>query len=341
MRIESEIRIQKSEMILYTACMDKISLIFIGTGSIGVPLFESLANDERFDVKLVITQADRPAGRKLKLTSSPIKQKADELGIEIAQPENINEVKNVKKCEKIKPDMIVLYAYGQILSKELLNIPKIGCINVHASLLPKYRGASPVQQALLNQDEETGISIMKMTEKMDSGPVYKQSDLRISNDDNALTLMDRLANLSAYETPDLLYTIVQGDISPTPQDDSQASYCEKIQKSDGQINWNEDAKTIHAKIRAYTGWPGTFTFWNSKRLKIISAKPDAYEVEPGKIILKDHLIFIGTKKGSIVPDDVQMEGKTVQDINAFVKGYPDFVGAGLGGNVSHPIRNML
>ena len=310
--------------------MNKISLIFIGTGNIGVPLLEALAEDERFDVKLVITQVDKPAGRKMELTPSPIKQKADELGIEIAQPDKINEVENVKKCEKIKPDMIVLYAYGQILSKELLDIPKFGSINVHASLLPKYRGASPVQQSLLSQDEKTGISIMKMEEKMDSGPVYKQFDLQISDDDNALTLADRLANLSAHEIPDLLYTIAQGDLSPAPQDDSQASYCEKIQKSDGEINWNEDAKTIHAKIRAYTGWPGTFTFWDNKRLKIISGQADAYdEMEPGKIIEKDHLIFIGTKKGSIVPDNVQLEGKTVQDINAFIKGYPDFIGAGL------------
>ena len=307
--------------------MNKISLIFIGTGNIGAPLLEALVQDERFDVKLVITQVDKPVGRKLELTPSPIKVKSEELGVESFQPEDINSPDSLKQIKNVAPDMIVLYAYGQILSKELLDIPKLGCINVHASLLPKYRGASPVQQSLLSQDEKTGISIMKMEEKMDSGPVYKQFELPISDDDNALTLTDRLANLSAHETPDLLYTIAQGGLSPTPQDDSQASYCEKIKKSDGQINWNEDAKVIHAKIRAYTGWPGTFTFWNNKRLKIISAKPDAYdEIEPGKVIEKDHLIFIGTKKGSIVPDDVQLEGKTVQDINAFIKGYPDFVG---------------
>ena len=313
--------------------MNKISLIFIGTGNIGAPLLEALVNDERFDVKLVITQADKPAGRKLELTPSPIKVRSEELGVRSFQPEDINSSDSLKRIKEIVPDMIVLYAYGQILSKELLDIPKFRCINVHASLLPKYRGASPVQQSLLNQDEKTGISIMKMEEKMDSGPVYKQFELQISDDDNAITLTERLANLSAHEAPDLLYAIAQGDLSPAPQDDSQASYCEKIKKSDGQINWNEDAKTIHAKIRAYTGWPGTFTFWNNKRLKIISAKPDAYdEVEPGKVMEKDHLIFIGTKKGSIVPDDVQLEGKTVQDINAFIKGYPDFVGAELGGS---------
>jgi len=310
--------------------MKTISLLFIGTAGIGAPLLEKLHQDDRFDVKLVITQADRPAGRKMQMTPSPIKQKANELGIAITQPDNINEAENVKKCGKIKPDMIVLYAYGQILSKALLDIPKYGAINAHASLLPAYRGASPVQQALLNSDEVTGLSVMKMEEKMDAGPVYKQFDLDIKKEDDVLTLTDRLANLTAYEMPDTLYAIAQGDIQPEEQDDSKATYCEKVKKSDGEIDWNEDAKTIHAKMRAYAGWPGTFTFWNGKRLKILSGQVDAYEVEAGKVIEKDHLIFIGTKQGSIVPNEVQLEGKTAQGMHAFVKGHPDFVGSMLG-----------
>ncbi|MBU1017550.1 methionyl-tRNA formyltransferase [Patescibacteria group bacterium] len=310
--------------------MKKISLIFIGTAGIGIPLLEKLTQDNRFDVKLVITQADRPAGRSMQMASSPIKVKSEELRIKSFQPENINSEDSLATIRDIRPDMIILYAYGQILSRELLDIPKYGSINAHASLLPKYRGASPVQQALLNSDEITGLSIMQMVEKMDAGPVYKQSDLTIKKDDDVLTLTSRLANLTAYEMPDILISIIRGDLEPEPQDDSKASYCEKIKKSDGEINWNEDAKTIHAKMRAYAGWPGTFTFWNGKRLKILSGQADAYEVEPGKVIQKDHLIFIGTKKGSIVPDDVQMEGKTVQHVHAFAKGYPDFINSKLG-----------
>ncbi|MBN2096196.1 methionyl-tRNA formyltransferase [Candidatus Peregrinibacteria bacterium] len=310
--------------------MKKISLIFIGTAGIGIPLLGKLARDDRFDVKLVITQADRPAGRRMQLTPSPIKVESLMLGIESYQPDNINSEESAAKIREIRPDMIVLYAYGQILSKKLLDIPKYGCINAHASLLPKYRGASPVQQALLESDDVTGLSVMKMVKEMDAGPVYKQFDLDIKKEDDVLSLTDRLANLTAYEMPDLLYTIASGDIEPEPQADAQATYCEKIRKSDGEIDWNEDAKTIHAKMRAYAGWPGTFTFWNGKRLKILSGQADAYEVEPGKVIEKDHLIFIGTKKGSIVPDEVQMEGKTPQKMYAFVKGYPHFINSKLG-----------
>ncbi len=309
---------------------NKISLIFIGTADIGVPLLEALHQNKQFDVKLIITQADRPAGRNMQMTSSPIKVKSEELKIKSFQPENINSSDSIAKIREIRPDMIVLYAYGQILSKELLDIPKYGCINAHASLLPKYRGASPVQQALLESDRVTGLSIMKMVEKMDAGPVYKQLDLNIQDDNNVIDLTERLANLTSYGMPDVLYNIANDHIDSEEQDDSKASYCKKIKKSDGEINWNEDAKTIHAKMRAYAGWPGTFTFWNGKRLKILSGQADAYEVEPGKVIQKDHLIFIGTKQGSIVPDDVQLEGKTVQHVHAFAKGYPDFINSKLG-----------
>ncbi len=312
--------------------MKPISLIFIGTAGIGVPLLEKLAQDDRFDVKLVITQADRPAGRKMQLTPSPIKIESLELGVESCQPEDINSKESLAKIREVQPDMIVLYAYGQILSKEILNIPEYGCINAHASLLPKYRGASPVQQALLDSDDITGLSVMKMEKKMDAGPIYRQFELDIKKEDDVLTLTDRLANLTAYEMPDTLYAIAQGDIEPEAQDNTKATYCEKIKKSDGKINWNEDAKTIHAKMRAYAGWPGTFTFWKGKRLKILSGQPDAYdEADPGQVIQKDHLVFIGTQKGSIVPDEIQLEGKTPQKIHAFVKGYPDFAGAKLGG----------
>lgn len=310
--------------------MKKISLIFIGTAGIGVSLLEALHQNKQFDVKLIITQADRPAGRKMQMASSPIKVKSEELRIRSFQPENINSADSLEKIREIRPDMIVLYAYGQILSKELLDIPKFGGINAHASLLPKYRGASPIQQALLESDKITGLSIMKMVEKMDAGPVYKQLDLNIQDDNNVIDLTERLANLTSYGMPDVLYMIANDHIDSEEQDDSKASYCEKIKKSDGEINWNEDSKTIHAKMRAYAGWPGTFTFWNGKRLKILSGQADAFEVEPGKVIQKDHLIFIGAKQGSIVPDDVQLEGKTVQHVHAFAKGYPDFIGAVLG-----------
>lgn len=308
---------------------NKHNIIFISTGKIGIPLLGALAGDERFDIKLVITQVDKPAGRKMQMMPSPIKIAASDLGLRIYQPENINNEESLDQINAINPDMIVLMAYGQILKKELLSIPKFGCINVHASLLPKYRGASPIQQSLLNQDKVIGISIMEMEETMDTGPVFKTSDLPIEKSDDAITLTNRLANLTAYETPNILDNIIKGYAEASPQDDALASYCQKISKSDGQIDCSEDSNQIAAKIRAFTGWPGTFTFWNGKRLKIINGKADEFTSAPGLVSEKDHLIMVGTGKGSVILDKVQLEGKSVQSIDEFIKGYGDFVGSEL------------
>lgn len=311
---------------MYNECMKKTSIVFIGTGGIGAPLLENLAQDERFGVKLVITQIDKPAGRKMKLMASPIKIMASELSLPIYQPTDINSAESLEKIRALAPDMIVLMAYGQILKKELLDIPKYGCINVHASLLPKYRGASPIQQALLAQDYETGISIMQMAEKMDSGPVFAAFELSISGTDNAIVLSERLAQLTAHKTPDALMMIARGDLEATPQNDEKASYCQKIKKSDGEIDWNGDGKMILAKILAYAGWPGTHTFWNGKRLKILSGHYDEFKGKIGQVFEKDHIIMVGCGKGSLALDQLQMEGKTPQSINMFIKGYPDMIG---------------
>jgi methionyl-tRNA formyltransferase len=226
--------------------------------------------------------------------------------------------------------MIVLMAYGQILKQELLDIPQLGCFNVHGSILPKHRGASPIQQSLLSQDKKTGISVMKMVMKMDAGPVYKESDLPISDTDDAVNLTQRLAQLTAYEVPNVLDQIAEGYLEPREQNDSKATYCSKIKKSDGEIDWSEDGKVIAAKMRAYAPWPGTFTFWKEKRVKILSGRFDAFPGEAGLVFEKDHLVMIGTGNGSIIPEELQMEGKTVQSMREFLKGYTDFVGGKLG-----------
>ena len=309
---------------------NKHTIIFIGTGEIGSLLLEELHKDDRFDIKLVITQIDKPAGRKMKIMASPIKAMALNIGIKIDQPENINNKESIDSIKEMNPDMIVLMAYGQILKKELLGIPKFGCINVHASLLPKYRGASPIQQTLLNQDKITGINIMEMEEKMDTGPIFASFDIPIENNENAITLADRLANLTAYNTPNILDDICDGRAETKLQDNSKASYCQKINKSDGEIDWQEDANVIVAKIRAFTGWPGTFTFWNGKRLKILNGQSDKSLSTSGLVFQKDHLIMVGTGKGSVILDKVQIEGRNVQSIDEFVKGYGDFVDSTLG-----------
>ena len=312
--------------------MEKIKIIFIGTAEIGAPLLEALSSDSRFSVNLVATQIDKPAGRKMELKESPIKIKAVDLGLEVFQPENINTKESIERIKKLKPDIIVLMAYGQILKKELLDIPEYGCINVHASILPKHRGASPVQQALLHEDKETGISIMKMAEKMDAGPVYFISKFPITDEDNAVTLLGKLSDLTAKRTPEVLSEIVEDGLKPINQDHVKATYCQKIHKSDGRIDWKESADTISAKVRAFAGWPGTHTFWNGKRIKILSATPLPYfgNEQPGTVSDYSGDIIISCGKDALILNEIQMEGKKPQPIGEFVKGYKDFVGSVLG-----------
>lgn len=311
--------------------MTKINCIFIGTDKIGMPLLQTLVKDDRFDVKLTVTQIDKPAGRKMKLTPPPIKVKSEELKVKSYQPDSINSPDSLETIRKIKPDMIVLMAYGQILSKELLDIPEFGCVNVHASILPKHRGASPVQQSLLHLDAVTGISVMKMAPQMDAGPVYATSKIPIEEWDDAITLSDKLAELTAQRTPEILDEIVNADLKAEPQDHSSATYCQKIHKNDGHIDWSESAQKISAKIRAFAGWPGTFSFWDKKRVKILSAKPSDKPLSdlPGTVF-SDNGVFVACKEGALELDQIQMEGKNPQNVTEFIKGYSDFTGSKLG-----------
>jgi len=311
--------------------MNKIKIIFTGTPEIAVPLLKSLSDDERFEVSLVITQADRPAGRKMELTPSPVKKMAEKLSIPIFQPDNINSPESIERIRQENSDAVIVMAYGQILSADVLSAPKQGCINVHASLLPKYRGASPVQSALLNHEKETGISIMKMTEKMDAGPVFARLSTPIEEDDNAIILTEKLAHLAAHQSRDTLYSAINEELEPEAQDQKSATYCTKIKKEDGNINWSEDAKIISAKIRAFAGWPGTYTFFNGKRLKILKAKAEKSdsEAESGTVIKINDKVAITTGSGIIVPQELQPEGKGAQNINDFINGNPDFINSKL------------
>lgn len=306
--------------------MKKIRLLYLATAPIAMPLLRSLAGDERFEVALVITGPDRPAGRAMKLTPPEIKTAAVSLGLPVFQPENVNAPETAERFRREAPDLAVVFAYGQILSQSLLDIPHSGCVNVHCSLLPKYRGASPIQAALLAGETETGISLMKMEASMDTGPVYDQATLPIDSDDDALTLRDKLADFSAEKTPDVLALIAAGQLPPRPQNHPEATHCKKISKEDGHIHWEEPAEMIARRIRAYAGWPGTYALWKDKRLKIL--KVQAID-EPGAIGLvrkADGRVLVGTGNGSIALLSVQPEGKAVQSIDEFIKGHAGFCG---------------
>jgi methionyl-tRNA formyltransferase len=311
--------------------MNKIKIIFAGTAEIAAPLLHSLAGDDRFEVSLVITQADRPAGRKMELTPSPVKKMAGDLSIPIFQPDDINSAESIKRIKKESPDSIIVMAYGQILSPEILSIPKQGCLNMHASLLPKYRGASPIQSALLNQEKETGISVMKMAEKMDAGPVFASLQIPIEKDDNAITLSEKLAYLAAHQSRDTIYSAMTDKLTPEKQDEKKATYCAKIKKEDGNINWNESADGIAAKIRAFANWPGTYTFFNGKRLKILEAKAGDTNnrTEPGVVSETGDTISIMAGNGVIIPSQLQMEGKNPLNADDFINGNPGFINSKL------------
>lgn len=309
--------------------MQKIRLIYIGTSAISAPLLRALAKDDRFTVALAVTAPDLPAGRKLKLQPSPVKQAAQELILSIFQPTDINAEESLSKMRQLKPDFLVLMAYGKILSREVLEIPGRGCLNLHPSLLPCWRGATPVQSALLAGEPETGVSVMQMVERMDAGPVYAQLTIPIAPDDNGISLSEKLARLAAEKTPEVLIEIFEGKRKAEPQNEKQASYCSKITKSDGQIDWNEPAESIARKIRAYAGWPGTYTMWEGKMLKIIEGKVVADSYPAGHVLAAAEKMLVGTGKECLDLITVQLEGKKALLIREFIKGYPSFIGSTL------------
>jgi len=304
----------------------KLRIIFAGTPDIAVLLLRALSADDRFEIPLVITQQDRPAGRYLELRMSPIKAEAAVSGIEVLQPENINSEESLKLLKSKKPDLILSFAFGQIFKAPILNLPKLGCLNVHTSLLPKYRGASPIQSALLDGDSVTGISLMKMEEKMDTGPVYDRFSITIDPEDDAISLSMKLADLAAKKIPDALMNLGKAEV----QNESQSSYCKKIVKEDGKINWHEAAPVIFNKIRAFHGWPGTYTIFKNKRLKIVKVRLQKQEeTKAGQVISKNEKVLVGTAMGCIELVDVQPEGKGIQTIRDFLNGNQDFVGSQL------------
>lgn len=302
--------------------MEKIKIIFVGTDLVGSELLRKLS--KLFEVALVVTGQDKPAGRKLQLQPSPIKLVAEELGLEVFQPIDINADLSVRRLANLSPDMMVVMAYGQILSREVLDIPRIACLNVHASLLPKYRGASPIQASILNMDRKTGVSLMKMVSKMDAGPVYKQFELPIGVGDTGQTLSDKLAKLSAEEIPKALIGVENG-LEAEPQDESKVTYCGKISKADGLIDWNRPANEIMAQMRAFDPWPGTYTFFDNKRLKVLSAetREGAPSGEPG-LVKRDGIVC---QDGMILPLELQMEGAKVQSLHDFINGHANFIGS--------------
>ncbi|MBX3015702.1 MAG: methionyl-tRNA formyltransferase [Caldilineaceae bacterium] len=308
----------------------------MGTPAFALPSLQRLqeqAAAHQWQVVAVVTQPDRPAGRGKKVVFSPVKQYAVAQGLPVLQPANLRkDPASVAALRELAPDLLVVAAYGQILRKEVLAIPTQGPINVHASLLPAYRGASPITAALLDGLPATGISMMLMDEGLDTGPVLAQAVTPIHSTDTAVTLGDRLAQQGADLLVETLPKWLAGQITPTPQAElpGDLSFCQQIRKEDGHIDWQQPAVVIERMTRAYTPWPSAYTTWRGELLKIWAAAVVAGKAQPGLVVANANGAAIGTGEELLHLVTVQPAGKRPMDIRSFLNGAPDFMGQLLG-----------
>lgn len=309
----------------------KIKTIFIGTAEFGLPAFTALIKDGDFEMVLVITQPDKPTGRKQIITPSPIKLAAEKNNITVLQPEQIMDIR--EKIALLKPDIIIVAAYAQLIPEEILNLPKYGCLNLHASLLPKYRGAAIIQAAILNGDAETGLSMIKMDKGLDTGPILAQTAVKIDKADTAGTLYDKLSGLSADFTIETIKKYLAGKITPKAQDSGLASYAKELTKSDGLINWSKPASSLEKFIRAMNPWPMAWTWLGGKQIKIISAQSQPLEInsyKPGKTFKYNSGLAVQCGRDALIINSLQLEGKNALESEEFLRGYKDFIGNTLG-----------
>jgi methionyl-tRNA formyltransferase len=241
--------------------MTALRIIFLGTAELACASLEALAREPKFQIAAVVTQPDRPQGRELKPQPSPVKSLALKLGLPVLQPARTRDEQFMAELRALQPDLIVVVAYGQILPPAILDLPRHGCLNIHTSLLPKYRGAAPIQWAIANADTETGVTLMRIDAGLDTGDIVAQRRTPILPEDDSATLHDRLAQISAELLEQTIPDYVAGKIQPKAQPAEGVSYAAKIKKEDGRIDWSQPARTIWNRLRAFTPWPGAFTFW--------------------------------------------------------------------------------
>ena len=299
-----------------------LKTIFAGTSEFAKPYLVALLNDADFDVLGVITKNDKPFGRSQELAMPPIKELALKHSLRIWQPEKLKESDQIiKEIASLKPDILVVVAYGQIIPKKLLDTFKVGCFNVHPSLLPLYRGASPIQNTLLNGDTETGITIMLIDEKMDHGDILAVKKISLTGEETNESLHNDLA---LDGVPLLLKTIKDyylGNLKPQPQNDALATFCRLITKDDGKIDWNLPAKKIKSQINAFHPWPGTWTTLSGQRLKIFSPVKIVNKTgSAGSVELINNEMIIYCGQDALIVDKVQLSGKKIMSASDFCRG---------------------
>ena len=304
----------------------------MGTSDLSEKILQALISDE-YNVVGVFTKPDTKVGRKQELEKPLVKQLAEQSNIPVFQPVRFK-TDAIEELRKLKADLIIVAAYGKIIPKEALEIPGFGCINVHVSILPKYRGPSPIQNALLSGETETGVTIMLMDEGVDTGDILTQEKVAIEQNDTTAILMEKLSLIGAALLLKTIPLWIERKIETKPQDHSQATLCQLIEREDGRIFWTDSAETIYNKYRGLTPWPGIFTFWKNSseiiRLKLISIglqKINPLEKhQTGEVFELGSDIGVQTEDGVIIIKEIQKEGKKTVTVKEFVNGYPNFIG---------------
>jgi methionyl-tRNA formyltransferase len=305
-------------------------VVFCGTGDIGVPTLRALLDSSRHDVAGVITQPDKPAGRDLKPHASAIKLLAIEREISVHQPSKIRSPESMEALNSMRPDIMVVVAYGQILPVSVLQIPKFGCLNLHASLLPRYRGAAPIQAAILSGDQETGMTVMYMDEGLDTGDILLMVRTPIGLSDTAGELHDRLAEIGAPALMEALELLEVGAASRTSQDSKAATHVGKLKKTDGLLDWHEPASQLALRVRAMSPWPGAFARLGGQTLKIHEACVSAQSGMPGQILAVGiEGITIAAGVAALTLKTIQLEGRKRLPAGDFLRGHPLKVGDSL------------
>jgi methionyl-tRNA formyltransferase len=300
-------------------------IVFIGTGEIGVPTLRALLNSEH-EVVVVVTQPDKPVGREQRIEPAPIKKEITRSGdfqtaVEILQPVRIKDQQAIEEIRAFNPDVIIVVAYGQILPRDVLEIPRLACLNLHASLLPRWRGAAPIQAAIAAGDCETGITVMYMDEGLDTGHILLQRNVDILPNDTGGSLHDRLAQIAPEALLESLPLLAARKAPRIPQDNARATYAPKLKREHGQIDWSESAEAIERKIRAYNPWPGAFMRVDRQNLKIFSASVVDLTGQPGEILRSNNDLIVAAGKGAVSLAEVQLEGKRRMSAAEFLRGH--------------------
>lgn len=310
-----------------------MKIVFLGTPQFAIPFLDALVDEPGIDVVAAVTQPDKPAGRGKEMKPSPIKERAAHHGLTILTPKSLKKDEASAELQALNADAFVVVAYGKIIPQSILDIPKLGCINVHPSLLPKYRGPSPMQSAIAEGDDQTGVTIMLLDAGMDTGPILARETIGLDGDETLESLVGKVWQVGPRLLIETLKRHADGDVTPVDQSEEGASICSLLSREDGHIDWTASISAIERKVRAYDPWPGTWTVWNRNdkdyRIKILKAAPTDFEndLPPGTVAIKDGHLMIDATDGTLEILKLQMEGKPPMDSSSFLTGYSDIDGA--------------